>query len=88
MLFNDTLSFRYHIQNLIKKIISSVGIFAKAKTVFNANAKALLNLYYAIFHSDLQYGLIGWSPTYKTLSLKLCKIKPLKLLEEVNIANE
>ena len=47
----------------------SVGILAKIKPFLNT--KALLHLYYAIFHCQLQYGLITWSSTFKTYLKKL-----------------
>ena len=51
----------------------SVGILAKVKPFLNT--KALLNLYYAIFHSHLQYGLITWSSTFKTYFEKLSTLQ-------------
>ena len=62
--FDISLSFKLHIDKLTKKLSRSVGILAKLKPYLNS--KALLSLYYAIFHSHLQYGLITWSSTFKT----------------------
>ena len=39
------------------------------------NTKALLNLYYAVFHSHLQYGLITWSSTFKSYLKKLSTLQ-------------
>ena len=47
----------------------SVGILAKVKPFLNS--KTLLQLYYAIFHSHLKYGILAWSSTYKTFFKKL-----------------
>ena len=47
----------------------AVGILAKIKPFLNR--KALLSLYYAIFHSNLHYGLITWGSTYKSYLKKL-----------------
>ena len=52
--FDKSLSFDCHIKNLIKRLSRSVGILATVKPFLNT--KALLNLYYAIFHSHLLYG--------------------------------
>ena len=56
VLFDNCLSFKNHITLLEKKLSRAVGILAKIKPFLNR--KALLNLYYAIFHSNLHYGLI------------------------------
>ena len=72
--FDESLSFNCHIKNLIiKRLSQSVGILAKVKPFLNT--KALLNLYYAIFHSHLQYGLITWSSTFKTYLKKLSTLQ-------------
>ena len=62
--FDNSLSFVLHINNSAKKLSRSIGILAKLKSYLNT--KALLSLFYAIFHSHLQYGVITWSSTYKT----------------------
>ena len=81
--FDKSLSFDCPIKKLVTRLSRTVGILAKVKPFLNT--KALLNLYYAIFHWHLQYGLITWSSTFKSYLKKvLYKIKLLKLLEEVN----
>ena len=67
--FDKSLSFDCHIKNLIKRLSRSVGILTKVKPFLNT--KALLNLYCAIFHSHLQYGLITWSSTFKSYFKKI-----------------
>ena len=62
--FDESLSFDCHIENLIKRLLQRVEILAKVKPF--SNTKALFNLYYAIFHSHLQYGLITSSSTFKS----------------------
>ena len=71
--FDESLSFDCHIKNLIKRLSRSVGILAKVKPFLNS--KALLNLYYAIFHSHLQYGLITWNSTFKSYLKKLSTLQ-------------
>ena len=56
VVFDNCLSFKNHITLLEKKLSRAVGILAKIKPFLNR--KALLSLYYAIFHSNLHYGLI------------------------------
>ena len=53
----------------------SIGILAKVKPFLNPIA--LLNLYYAIFHSHLQYGLITWSSTFKSYLKKLSMLSSI-----------
>ena len=71
--FDESLSFDRHVKNLIKRLSRSVGILAKVKPFLNT--KALLNLYYAIFLSHLQYGLIAWSSTFKSYLKKLSTLQ-------------
>ena len=61
VLFDNCLSFKNHITLLEKKLSPAVGILAKIKPFLNR--KTLLSLYYAIFHSNLHYGLITWGST-------------------------
>ena len=53
--FDKNPNFDCHIHNLEKKLSRSVGILAKVKPFLNS--KTLLQLYYAIFHSHLKYGM-------------------------------
>ena len=71
--FDKSLSFDCHIKNLIKRLSQSIGILAKVKPF--SNTKALLNLYYAIIPSHLQYGLITWSSTFKNYLKKLSTLQ-------------
>ena len=71
--FDNFVSFDLHINNLAKKLSGSVIILAKLKPYLNS--KALLSLYYATFHSHLQYGLITWIPTFKTYLKKLSNLQ-------------
>ena len=58
VIFEKNLNFDCHIYNLEKKLSRSGGILAKVKPFFNS--KTLLQLYYAIFHSHLKYGISAW----------------------------
>ena len=71
--FDNRLSFEKHIHNLVKKLSKAVGILCKVKNFLNS--QALLQLYYAIFHSHLQYGLIIWGSTFKTYLKKLTTLQ-------------
>ena len=71
--FDNRLSFEKHINNLVKKLSKAVGILCQVKNFLNS--QALLQLYYAIFHSHLQYGLIIWGSTFKTYLKKLTTLQ-------------
>ena len=60
--FEKNLDFDCRIHNLEKKLSRSVGILAEVKPFLNS--KTLLQLYFAIFHSHLKYGILAWSCSY------------------------
>ena len=63
------LSFLSHIKKLENKLSKSVGILNKVKPF--PNASTLLQFYYSIFRSHLQYGIIIWGSTFKSYLKKL-----------------
>ena len=77
---DHSLSFDLHIKNLINKLSKSVGILAKVKPFLST--AAMLTLYYAIFQSYLQYGVLVWSSTFKSYLKKLIVLqnKALKII--------
>ena len=54
---DDGLSFKTHINMLTKKLSRAVGVLSKVKLFLNKSS--LLSLYYGIFHSHLQYGILA-----------------------------
>ena len=54
---------------LTKKLSRAVGVLSKVKLFLNKSS--LLSLYYGIFHSHLQYGILAWSATYKSYYNKI-----------------
>jgi len=67
------LTFSSHIKQLEIKLAKSVGILRKGKPFLSANS--LQQLYYVIFQSHLQYGLIVWGNTFKTYLNTLCTLQ-------------
>ena len=65
---DDGLSFKTHI-NMLTKISRAVGVLSKVKLFLNKSS--LLSLYYGIFHSHLQYGILAWSANYKSYYNKI-----------------
>ena len=73
VIFDNSLSFDPHINNLARKLSKAVGILSKLKVYLNTSA--LCSLYYALFHCHIQYGIITWSSTYKTYLKKLVALQ-------------
>ena len=69
IILDHQLSFNAHIDTLSKKLSRAVGILCKLQLFLNKTT--LLNLYYALFHSHIQYGLLAWSGTDKSYYNKI-----------------
>ena len=80
VVLDDGLSFKTHINMLTKKLSRAVGVLSKVKLFLNRSS--LLSLYYGIFHSHLQYGILAWSATYKSYYNKIAilQIKAVKII--------
>ena len=77
---DTSLSFKLHTDSLISKLSRSVGILFKLKPFLTT--PALLSLYYAIFHSHIQYAIFIWGSTYKSYSIKITSLqnKAIKII--------
>ena len=73
LIFDNSLSFEPHINNLARKLSKAVGILSKVKAYLNTSS--LCSLYYALFHCHIQYGIITWSSTYKEHFKKLVTLQ-------------
>ena len=69
VIIGNKLDFKEHIQTLGKKIARSVGILSKIRHIFPF--KTLLQLYHALIHPLLTYGILIWGSTYSTYLSKL-----------------
>ena len=58
----------------------AIGIISKLKHFFPSSV--LLKLYYALFHSNILYGLLIWHSTYSTYTNKISRLqnKAIKLI--------
>ena len=56
LIFDNSLSFEHHINNLARKLSKAVGILSKVKVYLNTST--LCSLYYALFHCHIQYEII------------------------------
>ena len=57
---DDKLNWDSHLNKIILKIRSRIGLLRKGKNLLTRHAKKIL--YYAQIHSILQYGLVVWGP--------------------------
>ncbi len=64
ILIDSNLSWKFHIDNICKKIKKSIGILSKLR--YFVPLKILVNLCYVLIYPFLTYGLIVWGNTYST----------------------
>ena len=74
LLLDENLSWKYHLSELSKKLARTCGIFFKIRHLLLTNV--LVSLYYSLFSSFLQYGIIVWGHTYDIHT------KPIYLLQK------
>ena len=70
MLLDENLSWKYHINELSKKLSGTIVIFNYRIRHF-VPFEILKLLYYSLFHSFLSYGIAVWGFTYKSYFQKL-----------------
>ena len=80
LIIDNKLTFGSHIEYLESTLSRAVGIILKLKHFFPSSV--LLKLYYALFHSNLLYGLLIWHNTYSTYANKISRLqnKAVKLI--------
>ena len=80
VLIDSQLTFKYHIDELTKKIARSTGILYKLRNF--VTPKILTNVYYAIVYPFLLYGIIIWGSACKTFlsSIYLLQKKIVRLI--------
>ena len=74
VLLDSTLSWKYHMSELSKKLARTVGLFYKIRHY--APRDTLVLLYHAIFASFLTYGVSTWGLTYPSL------LEPVAILQK------
>jgi len=63
ILIDNKMNFREHMNSLETVFSRSVALLSKLKHIMPK--QTLTNLYYALIHSHLTYGITVWSATYK-----------------------
>ena len=74
LLLDENLSWKHHLSELSKKLARTCGIFFKVRHLLPTNV--LVSLYYSLFASFLQYGIVVWGLTYDAY------IKPIFTLQK------
>ena len=74
LLLDENLNWKYHLNELSKKLARTSGIFFKIRHLLPTSI--LVSLYYALFAYFLQYGIIVWGLTYDIHT------KPIYLLQK------
>ena len=74
LLLDENLSWKHHLSELSKKLARTCGIFFKVRHLLPTDV--LVSLYYSLFASFLQYGIVVWGLTYDTY------IKPIFILQK------
>ena len=74
ILIDSQLSFRYHIDELTKKISRGIGVLYKLRPF--VTTKILTNIYYAIIYPFLLYGITVWGTASNT------NIFPIHILQK------
>ena len=74
VLIDSQLTFKYHIDELNKKVSRAIGILYKLRPF--VTSKILCNVYYAIIYPFLLYGIMIWGNTSLTL------LNPIHILQK------
>ena len=69
VILDCNLNFRQQLKSLETKIARAVGVLHKLKYLLPENT--MLNLYYALVHSNLIYGILLWGNTFPSYVSKL-----------------
>lgn len=65
IIFDYNMKWDMHVQHIIKKTKYLIFIFARLKQIMDT--KTLLIVYYAFYHSIINYGVIAWGAAGKSL---------------------
>ena len=81
LLLDQNLYWKHHLSELSKKLARTCGIFFKVRHLLPTNA--LVSLYYSLFASFLQYGIVVWGLTYDAY-IKLIFALQKKVIRAIN----
>ena len=69
ILVDSKLTWKWHIDNLAKKVSRAIGVLSRIRYFVNRNI--LMNLYYSLIYPHLIYAIQVWGLTFETNSDKL-----------------
>lgn len=72
LIIDEELTWKEHINSVLKNIIKSSGLIAKLRHYANKNS---FLIYYALVYPYLTYGNLVWGNTYPTRLKKLFKVQ-------------
>ena len=81
LIFDYNMKWDAHIKYIVKKTKYLIFIFAKIKNIIET--KTLMIMYYALFHSILNYGIIAWGGAYSN-NVNLVENIQKKILKIIN----
>jgi Reverse transcriptase (RNA-dependent DNA polymerase) len=80
MIFDSSLNFHAHINQLRKKIVSFVGVLGRVRHYIPITSR--LKIYFAHIHSHISYLNVIWSaaPAYKLMQIRRLQNKAIRLV--------
>ena len=66
IIFDNNLSFKYHIDYLVNKLYKIKSKIYFFKKTYKLNTKTLLNLYFSLFYQHINYWNTIWACNYKS----------------------
>ena len=66
IIFDNSLSFKHHIDYLVNKLYKIKSKIYFLKKTYKLNTKTLLNLYFSFFYPHINYWNAIWACTYKS----------------------
>lgn len=75
---DDRLNWSAHINNLSKKLSSSIFVLRRLKKLLNQNT--LLTVYFSLFHSHLAYGVLLWGNSSSSIRTFRLQKKAIRII--------
>ena len=81
LIVDDRLSWKFHIHELSKKLSRIIGVLCKMRKI-KCDENTLQSIYYALFQSQLMYGIMAWGTAGKFLleKIRLIQKKAVRII--------